>query len=78
MVDSEYSMEIYKSEKISIGTIMKNPEILKFVPDYLRTIKMCKHAVKILLYLLTYVSDQYKTQKMCDEAIKKWYTKIKL
>ena len=50
---------------------MQNPEILKFVPDYLRTIKMCKHAVKKLLYLLRYVSDQYKIQKMCDEAIKK-------
>ena len=29
MVDSEYSMNIYKSVKINIGTVMKNPEILK-------------------------------------------------
>ena len=25
---------------------MKNPEMLKFVPDYLKTKKMCKNAVK--------------------------------
>ena len=27
---------------ISIGTVMKNPETLKFVPDHLKTKKMCK------------------------------------
>ena len=35
MVDSEYSMEIYKSVKISIGAVTKNPGLLKFVPDHL-------------------------------------------
>ena len=25
---------------------MKNPEMLKFAPDYLKAKKMCKHAVK--------------------------------
>ena len=25
---------------------MKNPEMLKFVPDYLKTKKVCKNAVK--------------------------------
>ena len=35
MVDSEYSMEIYKSVKISIGAVTRNPELLKFVPDHL-------------------------------------------
>ena len=29
IVDSEYSMEIYKSVKMSIETVMKNPEVLK-------------------------------------------------
>ena len=43
MVDS---MDIYRSLNISIGTVMKNPEMLKFVPDHLKTKKMCKHAVK--------------------------------
>ena len=48
MVDSEYSMDIYKSLNISIVTVIKNPEILKFVLDHLKSKKMCKHAVKKL------------------------------
>ena len=35
MVDSEYNMDINKSVKRSIGTVMKNPEMLKIVPDHL-------------------------------------------
>ena len=31
MVDSEYSMDICIFAKISIGTVMRNPEMLKFV-----------------------------------------------
>ena len=46
MFDSEYNTEDYNSPKINIKTIMRNPEMLKFVPDYLETKKMCKHAVK--------------------------------
>ena len=48
---------------------MKNSDMLKFVPDHLKTKKMCKNKVKKLPYLLRYVSDQYKTQQMCDKAI---------
>ena len=66
MVDS---MDIYKSLNINIGTVIKNPEMLKFVPDHLKTKKMLKHAVKKLPYLLRYIPDQYTTQEMCDEAI---------
>ena len=58
MVDS---LNIYKSLSINIGTVMKNSEMLKFVPDHLKTKKMCKYAVKKLPYLLRYVPDQYKT-----------------
>ena len=39
MVDSEYSKNIYKSLNISIGTVTRNPEMLKFVPDHLKTKK---------------------------------------
>ena len=39
MVDREYSMDICKSVKISIGTVMENPEILKFAPDDLKAKK---------------------------------------
>ena len=46
MVDSEYNMDIYKS--VSIGTVIKNPEMLKFFPHHLKSKKMCKHAVKKL------------------------------
>ena len=34
MVDS---MDIYKSLNISIGTVMENTKMLKFVPDHLKT-----------------------------------------
>ena len=61
-------MDIYKFINISIGTVMKNAEMLKFVPDHLKTKKICKHAVKKLPYLLRYVPDQYKAQQLCDTA----------
>ena len=62
MVHGEYCMGTYKSVKIIIGTVMRNSKRLKFVPDHLKTRKVCKHAVKQLPYLLRYVPDQYKTQ----------------
>ena len=49
MVDSEYSMVIYKFVKISIGTVMKNLEMSKFVPDHLKTKKCVK--IKFKNYL---------------------------
>ena len=55
-------MDNYKSLNINIGTVMKNPEMLKFVPDHLKTKKMCKHAVKKWSFLVRYVPDQYETQ----------------
>ena len=69
MVDSEYSMNIYKSVRINIGTVMKNPEMLKFVLDHLKTKTMFKNAAKKLPFLIRYVPDQYKTQQICDKAI---------
>ena len=61
MVDS---MDIFNSLNISIGIVTGNPEMWKFVPDYFKLKKMCKHAVKELSYLLRYVPDQYKTQQV--------------
>ena len=46
MDDNEHSTNICKSLNISIGTVMKNLEMLKFVSDHPKTKKMCKHAVK--------------------------------
>ena len=57
MVDSEYITDKYKSSKISIRTIITNPEILKFVSDHLKTKKMCKHAVKKSPFVIRYVPD---------------------
>ena len=63
MVDSEYSSENNIPLKISIGAIIKNLETLRFVPDHVKTKKMCKHAVKKLLFVIRYVSDRYLTQE---------------
>ena len=41
MVDSEQSTDDCKSTKISIGAIMKNPEMLKFIPTTLKLKKVC-------------------------------------
>ena len=42
--------DVYKSLNISIRAVMKNPETLKFVPDHLKTKKICKHAVKKITF----------------------------
>ena len=42
--------------------------MLKFVPDHLKTKKICKHAVKKLHYLLRYVPHWCKTQQIRDKA----------
>ena len=39
MVDSEYNMDIYKSVKVSTGTVTRIPEMLKLVSDHLKTKK---------------------------------------
>ena len=57
MVDNEYNMDIYKSVKISIGVVIRNPNMLKFVPDHLKTKKICKHAVKKLPFINMFLID---------------------
>ena len=63
MVDNENSCDNYETLKLGIGAIIKNLELLKFVPDYLKTRKMCTSAVKKLMFVLMYVPDQYETKK---------------
>ena len=65
MIDSENSIGTYKTVKINIGTVMRNPKMLRLVPDYPKTKKMYKYTVKKLPYLLAYVPEQYKTHQMC-------------
>ena len=55
-------MDIYKSLIINIGIVMRFPEMLIFVPDHVKTNKMCKHAVKQLPSVIRYVPDRYKAQ----------------
>ena len=69
MVVSEYSAGNNKSLKLNIRSILKNPEILKFVPDNLKVKSMCNYTVKKLPIVIRYASDQYKTVEMCDKAI---------
>ena len=52
MVDSDYSKDNSNNLKISTGAVIKNPEMLKFVPDHLKTKKMCKDTVKKLHFLM--------------------------
>ena len=47
MVDGEYSVDINKSVKIIIRIVMINPEILKLVPDHLKTKNCVKMQLKI-------------------------------
>ena len=46
MVDNEYSIDIYKSSKKRIGTVMRNPEMLNLFLIILKLKKISKHAVK--------------------------------
>ena len=68
-------MDIYKSVKISIGTVMKNPDL------FLNTLKLKKclsvQLKNCLIYLLRYVPDQYRTQQMCNAAILENYGTLK-
>ena len=63
MIDSEYSKDNYKSSKISIGAIIKNPKMLKIVPNRLKTKNMCKYAVKKLSFIIRCFSNQCRTQQ---------------
>ena len=67
MVDNGYSTNNCKSSKTSIGSIITNPKMLKFVPDHFKTKKMSKHAVKKLPF--RYAPDWYMTQEIYDKAI---------
>ena len=48
---------------------MKNPEMLRFVPDHLKTKIMLKNAVKTLPFVIKCVPDPYKTKEICDKII---------
>ena len=62
MIEGGYCTDNYKSSKISIGAVIKTPEILKFVPDHIETKQTCNYAVKNLSFVIRYVPNRYKTK----------------
>ena len=52
-------MEIYKSLKTDIRTVFKNSEMLKFVPDHLKTNKMYFIYIYIIYIYITYLYIYY-------------------
>lgn len=61
MIDSEYIWHKYKTLKIGTGVIGKDPEMLKFIPDYLETKIICKNVVKKFPFVIMY-PDRFKTK----------------
>ena len=49
---------------VCVETVMKNPEMLKFVPDHLKTKQMCNYAVKKLSFVIRYAPDWCKTKNV--------------
>ena len=70
MVDNKYITNNYKLfQNRNIWPIIKNPEMIRFVPDHLKTKNMCNHAVKTLPFITRHVPHQYKSQQMCDKDV---------
>ena len=42
--------------------------MLRFVPDHVKTKKMCENAVKQLPFLM-YIPDRYQAQEICHKVI---------
>ena len=69
MGDSEYNSDGYRSPKISIGATIKSPEILKLVPDKLKTKLIYKIAVKKITFCNKICSWAVRvTQQIYDKA----------
>ena len=47
MVNNKKGPDNYKTLKNKYWANIKNPEMLKFIPDHLDTKKMCKNAVAV-------------------------------
>ena len=51
----------------NIGAITEDLEMLRLVPDHLKTKRMFKHAVENLPFLTKYVPDWFTTQRIYDK-----------
>ena len=43
--------------------------MLKFIPDHIKTKKMCKNAGEKLMFIIMHVQDGYKSQENYDKVI---------
>ena len=59
---SLYKMLESKTLKVSIRTIINNPEMLWLVPDHLKTEKTEKYAIKKFTFVIKYGPDKFKTK----------------
>ena len=48
--------------------MMRILKMLKFLPDHLKTKKMCKKMQLKLFFVRSYIPDQYKTEQMRDKT----------
>ena len=55
---------------------MKDPEMLRLVPDHLTIKTMYKNTVKKLPFIIKYVPDRYKTKEMCNKVILENFAKL--
>ena len=71
MVDNEYSKGDYRSSKISVGAAMKNLEMLKVIPDHLKSEKrvVMQFFFFFFFFVIRYIPDKYNTKYMCNKAI---------
>ena len=63
------TVNIAQPPKISLGATIKDPEMLRLVPDHLKTKEMWEHAVKKLPFLMKFLFDRFKTLRMCNKVI---------
>ena len=59
---SLYKMVESKTLKVSIRTIINNPEMLWFVSDHLKTEKTGKYAIKKFTFVTKYGPDKFKAK----------------
>ena len=74
ILDNQYSSYKNKTFKINIEWTVKNPEILRFVLNHLKTKNMPRNPVSNFPFVIKYFPDQYKTQEICDKVFsREWW-----
>ena len=63
IVDNDNSPDNYESLKISIRSIKKNSEMLRFVHDHLKIKNMCQITVKNFSFVIKHVCNHIRLNK---------------